>query len=161
MAYTRVVDRPEVNPAYTGGEYSHWEEVAYFRPHGITLGDVTSLNPAIMTGVAIGYHMVVVTRPTWVVGYLFAGDAYAFAREWMFWIHPSHDQTGLPFGPSLKGSEVIRTVNPGTTVPNRRDTPLAPIINSGGAGLTYRTTPIVLANAVPIYTPGIYYLRGS
>lgn len=132
-----------------------WEEVAYCRPHGCVRNVVTSFTDEEVV-VAIGFHMLVVTRKLRVSGYQFCGKQMQV--DWRLALIKANEFTGLPYGPALKGSDTIRTINPGTTTNERRDTALLPIVNGYGGPTTVETVSFVLPNVVEIITPGIYYV---
>ncbi|HMS55588.1 MAG TPA: hypothetical protein PKA27_09335 [Fimbriimonadaceae bacterium] len=132
-----------------------WEEVAYCRPHGCVRNIVTTFADEEVV-VAIGFHMLVVTRKLRVAGYQFCGKN--LQGDWRLALIKANEFTGLPYGPALKGSDTTRTINPGTSTNTRRDTALLPIVNGYGAPTTIETVSFVLPNVVEIMTPGIYYV---
>lgn len=144
-----------LSDTYTGGGYHHWDEVAFCRPHGTYLNDVTSLNPD-TTEYAVGFHLLVVTQPMRVAGYMFRGKNVS-QDYWRLWLTTSNPLTGLPVGPALKGSDVTRLVQPGTGVNTRRDTALAPIIKIGATVSDIRVLSIQLPNIVYLF-PGFHWV---
>lgn len=134
-----------------------WDEICYGRPHGSYLNVVEQFQEKSMDSVAIGFHLIVVTRPLRISGYQFRGQNIS-ASDWRLWINRSHEMTGLPYGPAIEFSDTSRHVNSATATLSEIN-PACPLIEAvGSVPSDIETVTLVLPNVLFIDTPGVYWI---
>lgn len=117
--------------------------------------EVTSFGE--LNQVNIGYHLIVIDRPTRFRGYHVNGKLIS-QRNWRFWLIRAHDQIGIPYGPAIKNTDTGARKFGDTVANNSRDKIGACPVWTPTVASTTQFVDIVLPNTVEIERPGLYWI---